>query len=122
MKGIEFPLRPGEIPVIFRFGIKAARDLERAAGCNYLQLFTRHQQVEALCLLTCYCLKHDDPTMTVDKATDLLELYVDKGGNMATLTTALMQAVNLSGAYGTPEPEDAARPTTAGETAPATSG
>jgi hypothetical protein len=111
MKGVDFDLRPGEIPVIFRFTIKAAREMERAAGCNYQTLLASSRQVEAICLLTCYGLKHDDPKMTVEKATDLVDAYVDQGGNIVALYEALQKAMNKSGCYGPPLDEDApARP------------
>lgn len=112
MKGVCFPLRPGEIEDEFRFTIRAARDLERAAGCNYQTLFARGQQIEAICLLTCFALKHVDKSMTVDKATDLVEAFVDSGGNVVALYEALQKAMNKSGCYAPAEVDDTERPTT----------
>lgn len=116
MKGVLFPLKAGEIDVEFRFGIRSARDLERAAGCNYQTLFARGQQIEAICLMTCFALRHQEPKLTVDKATDLVEAYVDSGGNIVTLYEALQRAMNVSGVYGPSTEkmaEDTSRPTTA---------
>ena len=105
MKGISFELRPGEIPVLFRFNFKGAREMERVAGCNYQTLLERRQQVEAISLMTCYGLRHDEPTMTVDKAVDLIDAYIEKGGNIVQLYEALQTAMNHSGIYG-PAPKD----------------
>lgn len=116
MKGVTFDLRPGEIPVVFRFTIKAAREMERVAGCNYQSLLGQSRQIEAICLMTCYALKHDDPKMTVDKAVDLVDAFVDKGGNIVELYEALQNAMNHSGVYGPPpkdEEEGTPRPTSA---------
>lgn len=115
MKGVQFDLHGvGEVPVVFRFSIKAAREMERVAGCNYQTLLARSQQVEAICLMTCYGLRHDDPKMTVDKAIELVDAYVDRGGNIVALYEALQEAMNKSGVYGRPpkeeEEEGAARP------------
>lgn len=105
MKSIPFPLKPGEIDVQLRFTIRYAREMERFAGCNYHTLFARGQQVDAVCLMTCYALKHDDPKMTVDKAVDLVSAYVDGGGNIVTLYEALEEAMKHSGCYA-PVPKD----------------
>lgn len=108
MKGIEFPLNgPGEVPVVFRFTIKAARDMEKAAGCNYQKLIEDTRQIEAICLMTCYGLKHDQPKMTLDKAVDLVDAFVDKGGSIVDLGIALQKAMLKSGCYGTPIDIDA---------------
>lgn len=113
--GVLFPIRDGEIPDEFRFTIKSARALERAAGCNYTMLIARGQQIEAICLLVCYGLRHQkkDAALTVDQATDLVEAFVDRGGNIVELFEALLLAMHRSGCY-TPKPlDDTTRPTTA---------
>lgn len=112
MKGVLFPLYLGEIDVEFRFTIRAARALERAAGCNYQTLFARGQQVEAVCLLLWAALLHADPKLTQDKAVEIVEQYVDRTGNILPLYEALQKAMNASGCYGEAV-RDEPRPTTA---------
>lgn len=116
MKGVTAPapfrIRPdGEIPVEFRFGIKSAREMERFAGCNYTKMLADTKQIEAICMMVCYGLRHEDPTLTVDKAADLVEAYVDDGGNIVELYLALQKAMDYSGVYGPPVKEESgARP------------
>lgn len=120
MKSIPFPLRPGKIDDEFRFGVKSARDLERAAGCNYQTLFARGQQIEAICLLTCFGLRHDPQfkNLTPDGAADLIDAYVAKDGDIVKLYEALQAAMNHSGVYGPAPAEDSEeRPTAPTETA-----
>jgi hypothetical protein len=102
MKSVLFSMKPGNLEgdVEFRFTIRAARDLERTAGCNYQTLLARGQQVEAVVLLTCFGLRHADKTMTPEKATDLVDTYVEAGGNVVKLYEALQEAMNYSGVYG----------------------
>lgn len=113
MKGVPFPLYPGEIDVEFRFTIRAARDLERLAGCNFQTLFARGQQVEAVCLLLWAALRHADPKLTAEKAVDIVEQFVDRGGNIVALYEALQKAMDKSGCYAPalPDEADPARPT-----------
>lgn len=121
MKGVLFPLREGEIQDEFRFSIRTARDLERACGSNYTMLLARGQQIEAICLLTCYGLRHQkkDARLTVDQATDLVEAYIDRGGSIVALYEALQEAMNRSGCYRTREEDvDTSRPTTAQDDGP----
>lgn len=110
MKGVSFPLYEGQIDVEFRYTIKAARALERQAGCNYQMLFARGQQVEAVCLLLWAALLHVDPKLTTEKAVDIVEGYVDRTGNILPLYEALQKAMNASGCYGEAV-RDEARPT-----------
>jgi hypothetical protein len=114
MKGIAFPLRPGEIESIFRFTIPAALEMERAIGGNPVALMTRGQFVYGIVVLACFALKHDDKTMTIDKATALVAAYIEAGGSIDVLQEALIKALNHSGVYG-PVPEEQAddRPTPA---------
>jgi hypothetical protein len=92
-----FPLKPGEIDVEFRFTFKTARQLELSAGCNFQTLLARGQQVEAVAQLTCFALRHDDKTMTIEKAVDLIDAYIEKGGDIVKLYLALQEAMNHSG-------------------------
>lgn len=99
--------------VAFRFTTKSARALERAAGSGLAWVIARGQSVEALVLLVCYGLQHLFPKMTEAKATDLIDAFIDRGGDVAELSKAAHQALNASGVYGKPEGEGDARPTTA---------
>jgi hypothetical protein len=120
MKGVSFPLRPGEIESIFRFTIPAALEMERVIGCNPIALMSRGQIVYGICVMACYALKHDDKSMTIDKASQLVEAYIDAGGSAETLLGALIKALNRSGVYGPvpEEPEDTTRPTPTAAAAP----
>lgn len=99
-QSVPFPLKPGRPDVEFKFGAKAAYELERTAGCSHNTLLNRGQEITAIALMTCYALKHADPKMTVDKALDLVNAYIDDDGNIVTLYNALTEAINMSGVYG----------------------
>lgn len=120
MTSVPFPLIPGAPDVEFRFTIKTARDLERASrhlgGIAGLTL--RNNTVEVLCILTCYAMRWNDPKhkMTEDKAADLLQAFIDNGGDVGALLTALTKAVQESGVYGKQDADEE----TADETDPQT--
>lgn len=106
---VPFPLLPDDTDVEFRFTIKTARDLERATrpfgGIAGLHL--RGSNVEALVVTTLYALRWNKPKLTEDKVVDMMQAFVDAGGDVVALTTALSKALNESGVYGKPEkPED----------------
>lgn len=103
---VEFPLKPGQPDVKFKFTVPSTRRMELAAGVGVEMLRLRGQQIYAVVLMTCYALQWQDKTMTEDKASELIEVYRDQGGKMEALTTALVQALNKSGVYGEP-PEGA---------------
>lgn len=89
--------------VEFRFGTKQARALERAAGSGIAWLHAQGRAVEALVLLVCYGLKLDFPKMNEDKATDIIDAYIDRGGNTKLLADAASKALYESGLYGRAE-------------------
>lgn len=97
--------------VSFRFTTKTTRALERAAGSGISWLVVRGQSVEALVLLLCYGLLHAYPKMTEQKATDIIDAYIDEdreggAGDVKDLASALHKALNESGVYGKPETDD----------------
>lgn len=114
MVSVPFPLKPGLPDVDFRFTIRAARDLERAAGCNYRTLFARGEQINAIVLLVCYGLRHADKAMTEEKAVDLVDRYLTGGGDIVTLYETLQKAMNVSGVYGPAAKTDDEEPNTEG--------
>lgn len=87
----------------FRFTIRTTREMEKAAGCGVGMLQMRMQSVEVVVLLVCYGLRWDDKKMTEDKAVDLVERYLDAGGDVIKLSTALVKCLNTSGVYGKPD-------------------
>jgi hypothetical protein len=91
----------------FRFTTKTSRALEISAGCGIEWLIARGQSVHTLILLVCYGLMwQKNLKMTEDKAIDLIDEFVDAGGDTGELTKACMKAMNQSGVYGLPtEPE-----------------
>lgn len=106
---VPFPLVPGQPDVEFRFTIKTARELERATRPfgGIAGLHMRGSNVEALVVSTLFALRWDKPKLTEDKVIDLMQDFVDAGGDVVALTTALTKALNESGVYGKPEkPED----------------
>ena len=90
----------------FRFGTKHARLLERAAGQGIEWVIARGQAVEALVLLVCYGLLWTNKKMTEDKAIDLIDEFIDAGGDATQLRDACLRALNESGVYGKPKLED----------------
>jgi hypothetical protein len=94
--------------VAFRFTTKSARALERAAGSGISWLIVRGQSVEALVLLLCYGLQWSHPKMTEQKAIDIIDAFIERGGKVKDLSTALHKALNESGVYGEPDKEETA--------------
>lgn len=106
MTTVEFPLKPGAPPVKFRFTIPNTRALELAAGCGIELLRLRGQTVHALVLMTCYGLRWNDKRMTEDRASELIQEYLDADGSVEELSKALVKAMNGSGVYGEPETDE----------------
>jgi hypothetical protein len=91
----------------FRFTTKTSRQLEISAGCGIEWLIARGQSVHTLILLVCYGLMwNKNLKMNEDKAIDLIDAFVDAGGDTSELTKACMKAMNSSGVYGLPEQKD----------------
>lgn len=99
MTTVSFELIPGKAPVDFRFTIKTSRELDKASG-GITNLLTNGQTTEALVLMTCYGLRHADHRMNESKAEDLIQRFVDTGGNAADLLRALTEAIQASGVWG----------------------
>ncbi len=104
--------------VEFRFTIRTTREMERSAGCGVQLLHARSQSVEALVLLLCYGLRWKDKKE--DKAVDLIDTYLNAGGETEALSKALVKSLNESGVYGTP-PEEREGDENPPKKAPATS-
>ncbi len=123
MQSITFPFKVGvpkagekAIPltdVEFRYTTRPARLLERACGGNIDRVLARGQVVEAVVLLVCYGLLWNDAEMSEDQAVDLVDEFIDAGGNVTDLTAALYKALQSSGVYGKhEEPVTKKRPRT----------
>jgi hypothetical protein len=91
----------------FRYTTKTSRRLERAAGCGIATIIARGQFVESIVLMVCYGLQWKDQKMTEDKAVDLVDEFVDAGGDVVKLREACIDALNKSGVYGKVESDDA---------------
>lgn len=102
---VPFPLIPDQADVEFRFTIKTARLLERATrpwgGIAALNL--RGNNVEVLVMVTHHALLWKQPKLTEDKVIDQIQTFVDAGGNVVELITALSKALDESGVYGRPD-------------------
>lgn len=103
MTTVEFPLKPNQPPVKFKFTVPSARRMELEAGVGIDTLRVRGQSIYAICLMLCHALSWQDKTMTSDKAADLIEAYIDGGGDVVKLNEALIDAINTSGVYGKPK-------------------
>jgi hypothetical protein len=114
MTSVSFPLIPGKADVEFRFTIKTARELDRASQFGIQRLLENTQTTEAIVLMTCYGLRHADHRMNESKAEELIQRFLDEGGDSTELFVALFKALKASGVYGKSE-RDEANPTTATE-------
>src|SRR4051794_6030255 len=105
---VQFPLVPGQPDVDFRFTIKTARELERATrhlgGLAGLHL--RGSNVEAIVATTLFALRWRQPKLTEDKVVDMIQAFVDEGGDVIALTNTLTKALSESGVYGKPAQPD----------------
>ena len=99
MTTVPFELIPGKAPVDFRFTIKTSRELDVASG-GITNLLRNGQTTQAMVLMTCYGLRHADHRMNESKAEDLIQRFVDQGGNAADLLKALTEAIQASGVWG----------------------
>lgn len=90
----------------FRYTTKFARQLEASAGQGIAFVMARGQFVESLVLFVCYGLKWTDKKMNEDKAVDLIDAFIDAGGNAQHLRDACLKALNASGVYGPDETAD----------------
>ena len=100
MTAVSFPLIPGKPDVDFRFTIKTARELDRASQYGVQVLLKNGQTTDAIVLMTCYGLKHINPRMTEQKAEELIQQYIENGGDAMDLFTALFKALQESGVFG----------------------
>jgi hypothetical protein len=100
MTSVSFPLIPGKPDVDFRFTIATARQLDRASQYGVQVLLKNGQTTEAIVLMTCYGLKHINPRMTEPKAEELIQQFIDNGGDATDLFTALFKALQASGVFG----------------------
>jgi hypothetical protein len=73
----------------FRFTIKTARELEKSAGQGIAYLVARGQSVESLVLLVCYGLRWNRPKLREDDAVQLIQDFLDAGGDVNKLSEAL---------------------------------
>ena len=117
MTSVPFALIPGQPDVQFRFTIKTARELDRASQYGVQVLLKNGQTTDAIVLMTCYGLRHAMPRMTEDKATDLIQTYIDNGGDSMELFKALFKALQESGVYGKAQGDEANPTPAATETA-----
>ena len=89
--------------VEFRYGTKEAYELEEAAGTGIAWLQAQGRSIKALVLLVCYGLRQQHPKMTQQKAIDIIQAFVERGGNTKALSEAAAKALRDSGVYGRDE-------------------
>lgn len=117
---VEFPLKPNQPDVKFKFTIPSTRRMELAAGCGVDMLRLRGQVIYTVVLMTCYALQWQDKSMTEDKASTLIEKFIDAGGKIEDLSAALVKALNTSRVYGQPTAEGGDEPDPTKTTEPET--
>lgn len=109
MMTVEFPFgvkkspETGETTFVstrFRYTIRTTRELEKASIVGLSALLMQGQTVIALVLLVCYGLKWERPRITEDDAVNLLDQFVEAGGDTKALSEALQKAIVESGVYG----------------------
>lgn len=106
---VPFPLIPNQPDVEFRFTIKTARLLERATRPwgGIAALSVRGNNVEVLIAVALHAMLWNKPKLTEDKVIDLIQAFVDNGGDVIALTNTLTKALEDSGVYGQPaKPEE----------------
>lgn len=112
MTSVPFALVPNKPDVQFRFTISTARQLDKASQYGVQVLLKNGQTTEAIVLMTCYGLRHADHRMTEAKAEEMIQQYIDQGGDTTLLFTALFKALQESGVFGKAAAGDEANPTT----------
>jgi hypothetical protein len=117
MTSVSFPLIPGKPDVDFRFTIATARQLDKASEYGVQVLLKNGQTTDAIVLMTCYGLRHINPKMTEAKAEELIQQFIDGGGDAMDLFNALFKALQASGVFGKVDGVDA-NPTTAATMTP----
>jgi len=93
-------------PRKLRFTVTTANMLDQRAGVGISELMARRQNIYAMVLMVCYALQYGDPAMTEKRAEQLVQRFIDKGGDTTTLWAALIKAANRSGVYGKPQTEE----------------
>jgi hypothetical protein len=100
MQYVELALEKDKKPRQLRFTVTALTSLEEQAGCGIRELLSRKQDVYATVLLLRYGLEWADRSMTQKRAAQLLQTFLDEGGDITTLWEGILKALNQSGAYG----------------------
>jgi hypothetical protein len=112
MTTVSFPFYPdpngGFKDAHFRFTVKSVYEMEKSAGMDISRMFAERGRIGYLVLLICYGLKHANDAMTEAKALQQLDRFVERGGDIVKLTSALADAMVKSGAIGKPtdDPEE----------------
>lgn len=90
-------------PRRIKYTMKTARQLEAAAralnGSGIAALMAGAQIPDVIALLTCYGIKHEDPKMNESKAEDIVQIFIDNGGDVEDLYDKLTDALIASGLY-----------------------
>ena len=101
LKGVEIQIDGKARKLAFNYMTVA--DLEEAMnGQSAIGLLSNPDKLglHAIRMFVMFGLRHEDRTMTKQKASALLQKYFDDGGDFLTLTDAITKALLLSGAFG----------------------
>ena len=109
MRDVEIVL---DKPRTLRFTLGALRDLQRVSGQPLHQFVTTMGEVSVEHLLwTIWAgLKHGWPKLTLEQTQPLIEKYLENGGTLPDLMTAVNDAFVQCGLFGAPTPEAAEDP------------
>lgn len=83
-------------PRKLRFRHRDLADLEEQSGKGLLQLMTS-TTMHGVRLLLNYGLRHQDTKMTPEKASDLIDVWIEKGGTLAGLNDKILDGLRVAG-------------------------
>lgn len=88
-----------------RFDLNALADFEQEVGMGFAQLMSSKAIFATARALLWAGLKHEDRTLTIERAGNLLTDYIQHGGAMDDVLSALFKAAMDQGALGQPAPD-----------------
>lgn len=92
-----------------RFDVNALADFEQETGMGFPQLMQTKAVYAATRALLWAGLKHEDPSLTVDRVGEYMALFIKSGRNVNELMVEAMAAATEQGAFGEPDEEAAGK-------------
>ena len=98
MRGIDIEL---DKPRKLRYDFNAVADLEDKGGLGIGAMFTEERiGFSSIRLLLWGGLKWEDKGLTLDRAGNMIQAYIEGGNDLADLMTKITEALTLSGILG----------------------